>query len=379
MLFIGGGSRSRKQAPKEANDLLVRTATATQTVVAELHNIPNQAIEFVGDDYGPRKEDEIIAYMWRKFMEAGAPDSLAHYLPRFPMTTAAVRAMDVLETFSASRMPSTQLEDFVVAGASKRGWTTWTTGLVDERVIGIIPIVIDMLNVVPSFDHHWRAYGFWAPAVGNYEHEGVMEWQGSKEYARLQEIVEPYSYRERLTLPKLMINGTGDEFFLPDSWQFYWDELKGEKHIRYVPNGNHSLRGTDAIVTLVTYYNRLVNNTPLPKYDWEVKDGVIHIQTYPESPLKSLKLWQASNAKGRDFRIETIGRAWTSEDIPLNDEGKYELRVEMPKEGWTAFLGELVFEGIGPFPLKLSTGVLVVPETLPHEPFQSEAPMGTQE
>ena len=29
----------------------------------------------------------------------------------------------------------------------QRGWTTWTTGAVDKRVIGIAPIVMDLLNI----------------------------------------------------------------------------------------------------------------------------------------------------------------------------------------------------------------------------------------
>ncbi len=34
------------------------------------------------------------------------------------------------------------ITEFIVAGASKRGWTTWTTGAVDSRVIAIIPVVM---------------------------------------------------------------------------------------------------------------------------------------------------------------------------------------------------------------------------------------------
>ena len=40
------------------------------------------------------------------------------------------------------------IEKFCVAGASKRGWTTWTTTIVDSRVIGSIPMVMDLLNFV---------------------------------------------------------------------------------------------------------------------------------------------------------------------------------------------------------------------------------------
>ena len=47
--------------------------------------------------------------------------------------------------------------------------STWTTAAVDKRVVAIVPIVIDMLNIVPSFKHHFAAYGFWAPAVGDIE------------------------------------------------------------------------------------------------------------------------------------------------------------------------------------------------------------------
>lgn len=37
------------------------------------------------------------------------------------------------------------LKNFVVGGASKRGWTTWTTAAVDDRVVAIVPVVIDLL------------------------------------------------------------------------------------------------------------------------------------------------------------------------------------------------------------------------------------------
>ena len=47
-----------------------------------------------------------------------------------------------------------------------------------------------------------------------------------------------------------MVNASGDQFFLPDSSQFYFDDLSGEKYLRYVPNASHSLEKTDALENL---------------------------------------------------------------------------------------------------------------------------------
>ncbi len=375
MLFIGGGNRNRKM-PEEASEMLVQPAMLTQTVVAELHNVPNQPIEFVGDDYGPRVEDEIIAYGWRKFMEQGGKSSDAEWLARLPMTKSAVKAMDAISEITGDMLES-PVSSYVVAGGSKRGWTTWTTAAVDDRVKAIAPIVIDLLNVVPSFEHHWQVYGFWAPAVGNYEQEGIMEWQHSQEYYNLLSITEPFSYRNRLTMPKMILNATGDQFFIPDSWQFYWDELKGEKHLRYVPNSEHSMDGTDVLETLVSFYQHIVTETPRPEFEWEVINGTIQLRFNEEFPPQSIKLWQATNPNSRDFRVDMVGLAYEDTEIELTDAMEYTLSVDEPEEGWTAFFGEVTFEGIGDLPFKQSTGVVVVPDTYPHSPYFSDEPKGT--
>ncbi len=365
LLFIGGGSRDR-EAPSSPDEELAQTALATNTVTINLHNVPNQPVEFVGDDYGPRVEDELIAYGWRRFLEGGALDEDATWLARLPMTTAAVRAMDTVTDYLAGA-ENLEVSEYVVAGGSKRGWTTWTTAAVDDRVVAIVPIVIDLLNVVPSFEHHWQAYGFWAPAVGNYQAEGIMDWQDTDEYERLLSITEPYSFRDRLTMPKLIINATGDQFFLPDSWQFYWDDLQGENHLRYVPNSEHSLRDTDAMESLVAFYQNVITDTPRPSYEWDVAGNTITIQA--EDPPAAVTKWSAANPDTRDFRVDTIGRVWESEVLPLSDDGSYTVSMDAPASGWGAFFVELTYPSAGSLPLKVSTGVVVVPDSLPHPPF----------
>ena len=361
LLLITGGS-TRSDQPRKPDGQLAETAKATGSIVAELRMVPNQPLVF-HDDGEERYEDDLIAYGWDKFLRGGKVEWLA----RLPMTKSAVRAMDtVTDFFSKPENGGRSVERFVVAGASKRGWTTWTTGAVDKRVVAIAPIVIDMLNVVPSFKHHWETYGFYAPAVGDYVKHGIMDWQDTPEYEKLIKIVEPYEYRDRLTIPKLMINATGDQFFLPDSHRFFFDDLTGPTYVRYVPNADHSLRDSDAAETLAAWHYAIINERTLPKFNWQVdwEHGAIRIDGADQP--KKLLLWQASNKEARDFRLETIGKAWTSSEFKLDENGSLLATVSEPDKGWTAFMLEATYEIEGsPVPLKLTTGVAIVPDTLP--------------
>src|SRR5205823_5647673 len=96
----------------------------------------------------------------------------------------------------------------------------------------------------------------------------------------LMTIVEPFSYRDRLTMPKFMINAAGDQFFLPDSSQFYFDELKGEKYLRYIPNTDHSLKESDVGESMIAFYDSVVRGTARPRFSWKLhKDGSVRVST----------------------------------------------------------------------------------------------------
>jgi PhoPQ-activated pathogenicity-related protein len=370
LLFIGGGSND-KGPPREADKSFATIALATRSVVTELRMIPNQPLVFMND--GQRRfEDDLIAYCWDKFLRTGDE----RWPTRLPMTKAAVRAMDTVTAFCASReRGGITVDSFMVAGGSKRGWTTWTTAAVDKRVVAIAPLVIDCLNVEPSFIHHWETYGFYAPAVGDYVAHGIMDWQGTKEYRRLMEIVDPYEYRERFTMPKFIINATGDQFFLPDSSQFYFHELPGTKYLRYVPNADHSLRGTDAIETLAACYQAVLQKASLPRFTWKIDGPTMQVRALDKP--SAVKLWQATNPKARDFRLETIGKAWTSTDLQSDSEGLFLARVETPSKGWRAYMVELTYAAKGSqAPFKFTTEVKVVPDVRPFKFEPKPHPLG---
>jgi len=335
--------------------------------------VPNQPLVFGGDGQ-PRFEDDLIAYTWDRFLRGGEE----RWLARFPMTKSAVRALDTVTAFCASPTGGElKVDRFFVSGGSKRGWTTWTTAAVDPRVVAIAPVVIDLLNLEPSFIHHFEAYGFYAPAVQDYQNFRIMEWQGTPEYRRLLELVEPYQYRTRFTMPKFIINATGDQFFLPDSSQFYFQELPGTKYLRYVPNGDHSLKDTDAFETLAASYHAILNQTSLPQFTWSfMPDGAIRVN--PVTPPAAVKLWQATNPEARDFRLDVVGNIWEATDLAPDDQGVYRAQVAKPNRGWTAFMVELTFDyPDGPAPFKFTTAVRVTPEEKPfsyHPPTRRPDP-----
>ena len=367
-LFIGGGNNASK--PPDRADLWLRDmAVNTGSVTAELRMVPNQPLTFAGEKK-PRSEDALIAYTWDKFLRGGDDQWPA----RLPMTKSAVRAMDTVTAFCAApERGGVKVERFVVAGGSKRGWTTWTTAAVDSRVVAIVPMVIDLLNVIPSFEHHYAAYGFYAPAVKDYEDLRIMEWKDTPRYRELMRIEEPWEYRDRLTMPKYIVNSAGDQFFLPDSWQFYFDGLKGEKYLRYVPNTDHSLRGSDVRDTVAAYYESILTGRARPRFTWKIeKNGTIRVKTV--DPPSEVKLWQATNPDKRDFRLMTIGQAYTATTLAAQGNGTYVASVPKPSKGWTAYFVELTYPSGGKHPLKFTTGLRVMPDTLPFKPPKYNSP-----
>jgi PhoPQ-activated pathogenicity-related protein len=363
LLFINGGSTDSK-APAGSDLSLALMSAASGAVVADLRMVPNEPLRFAGDNNLARTEDAIIAFTWDKFARTGDE----RWPARLPMTKAAVRAMDAVTDFCATdRGGRLKVSRYVVAGGSKRGWTTWTTAAVDKRVVAIMPIVIDALNVEQSFVHHWRAYGAWSPAIQDYVDIGMMQWLGTPEFRKLMEIEDPYNYRDRLTLPKYIVNASGDEFFLPDSSQFYFHDLQGEKYLRYVPNASHGMDSADVAGNLLAYFLSFINNAPRPRFSWAADRAAGTIRVLTLDQPSAVKLWQAANPDGRDFRVMTIGKAWKSTPLEGVD-GVYVASVAKPAKGFGAFFVELTFDSGFIVPWVFTTEVVVTPDVYPFGP-----------
>jgi PhoPQ-activated pathogenicity-related protein len=363
-LFIGGGSH--RELPPKMSERVVDLALGTNTVVAEISNVPNQPLAFADSKHHGRTEDDLVAYSRVKYMITGDEE----WLVRLAMVKSGVRAMDCMQEFLASADGGQlKVDKFVVAGGSKRGWTTWLIGATDPRVVAIIPLVIDALNSEAITRHHFEAYGFFSAALKDYVHHGLFPYRvGTPEYRNVLAIEDPYNYRDRrrLTIPKFLINAAGDQFFLPDNSQFYYADMPPEKHLRYVPNAKHNLKNSDALESLQAFYQSVLDGRPRPRYSWKKEaDGSLSVT--PQDRPREVNLWQATDHHARDFRLDVIGPAWHSTRLEPDTQGAYSARVGRPDTGFTAYFVELVYDSGGKYPFKFTTGVSVVPDVLPYK------------
>src|SRR5262245_60490716 len=363
LLFIGGGN-NRNPAPEKISERAASIAKDTNSVVAELGMVPNQPLHFSDSQDKARSEDDLIAYTRVKHFST--KDDF--WLVRLAMVKSGVRAMDAIQEFMAGDVAGrVKIDQFVVAGGSKRGWTSWLVGAVDKRVIAIVPLVIDALNSEVITRHHFEVYGYFSPALKDYVNHGLFPHKiGTPEYRAVLQIEDPYNYRhrERLKIPKYLINASGDEFFLPDNSQFYFGALQGEKRLRYVENAKHNLAGSDARESMLAFYQAVLKDKARPRYSWKKeKDGSLTVKVVDKP--KEVNLWQATNPKARDFRVDTIGNAYLKTQLQEQKGGVYVGRVRKPAVGFTAFFVELVYDIGEKYPLKFTTEVSVTPNTLP--------------
>lgn len=368
VFIIGGGSR-RAEVPGIRSPRTELMASTSGAVVARLFNVPNQPLE-LSQDGSQRWEDDLIAESWLRFAGSGDPT----WVLQLPMVKAASAGMTATQQFLAELDEPIEAESFTAMGASKRGWTSWLVAAVDDRVTAIVPLVIDTLNMPRTIRHHWGAYGFWAPALGDYAGRQIARWTAQPEFRFLRELVDPYLYRDRLTMPKYLLNSAGDEYFLPDTTKYYVPELPGETRMRFVPNSDHGVGyRPDVFAGALAFHLAASEGREIPSLDWSAEavgaeggQAALRLTVRPGALPESITLWVATNPKARDFRQEEIGDVWEPTTLTPDEGGVYTATVAEPEKGFRAALVEVTMPVEGQeLPVIFSTEVFVIPDVLP--------------
>ncbi len=297
-----------------------------------LYNIPKQPL------YGGLYEDALIVYTWQKFLETGDPTWPLH----FPMAKAVLKCMDAVQAFLKQEHKPVP-ERFMVTGGSKRGWTAWLVGASqDRRVAGIAPMVIDVLNLPAQVPHHLEFYkGVPSEQIGDYVAGGMLQKLDTPEGRKLVELEDPYSYRERYTMPKLIINGTNDRYWALDALNLYWDGLPEPKWVLYVPNSGHGLEDrTRVFATMSTFIRLLAQRRSLPKPQWAFKETAqgLELTVSSQPSARAAFLWY-TRVPNHDFREAQ----WEARPMERTANGWRGI-LPRPSSGNSACFAELVFD-----------------------------------
>ena len=361
-LIITGGDMST--LPPDGDDLALFApiALGTASVAIILSEVPAQPLQFT-DKSDPIREDALVAYSWRKMMETGDATWAAY----FPMTKAAVRAMDTTEDFLQGLLGEAP-SGFIVTGFSKRGATAWLTAAIDSRVQAVVPGAFNAMNFGVQFENQYRNYGGYASAAVDYESEQVLQNIRSPEGKLLASVADPISYVERLTMPHYILQATGDQFFLPDASQSFIKVIPGEVTQRIVPNEDHSLSNqiVPNLTALIAWYQSVLLGVPRPRIEEVLRsDGILEVTS--DQLSSTAVLWQAHNPESRDFRLETLGPEWQAAPITADPDGVYRVAVPKPDEGYTAYLIELTYPGarLTDVRQQYTTSTYVTPDSRP--------------
>ena len=343
MLLVVNGGSNDSQPDKEDMELGLKLANLSGSACAMLSQVPNQPL------YDGKREDDLIAHTFEKYLELGD----ATWLLLLPMVNSAIKAMDTAQTFMDQTLQIT-VKDFVITGASKRGWTSWLTAAVDPRIKATMPIVIDTLNMPDQMEYQLEVWGGYSEEIGDYTVRGIQDHLGTEVGQNLISIIDPYSYREQLTMPKLSVIGTNDNYWVLDALNLYWDGLPVPKYVLYVPNSGHSLEDRERTISGLTgFYRFVVSDGNLPSITWKHSQENDRLQLHYESDQKPVdaRLWFAASVN-RDFRDAT----WLSVPARLLDSGGFFGELILSSTHYVAVLGELTFMIDGQ-PRPLSTQV----------------------
>jgi PhoPQ-activated pathogenicity-related protein len=336
LLYITGGSNNTglpNWTPRgeDRAENFADVAQKNKSVVAMLRQTPNQPL------YDGLVEDQLISFTLHNFKQ----DKDYSWPLLFPMVKSAIRAMDAVQVFAKDNLEK-EISRFTVSGGSKRGWTTWLTAASDSRVEAICPMVMDVLNMPVSLDYHLEAWNEYSIQIEDYTKLEIPQSVRTEEGDAITKMVDPYSYRKKLTMPKMIFIGTNDEYWPVDAIKHYIDDIPGENYIHYVPNAGHDLGGGEqALRALSAFWGRTLDKKQYPECSYDVGANKTSVSVWVKSSpdeLLNAYIWSAES-KDRDFRDEK----WKSEELKTHKNEMVIYNMKFPKNGFKAFYIDLEY------------------------------------
>ena len=211
-----------------------------------------------------RVGDDLLSYTMGKSLETGE----ANWSLAFPMAKAAVRAMDAVDIYNAtSRETETRdVTRWLQIGFGRRGMAAWLAGT-DKRVKGLVSISYNTLNVKAQAQAQTADWGELSRHSEVALEEGIKATLKNPRVPTFLETWDPYSFRAQLDKPKLVIDGTGDNYWSLRAFDQYANDLPGTTNLLMVPGADHDMANAfDGVFSAaLSWCSWTLGTTPLPQ------------------------------------------------------------------------------------------------------------------
>jgi len=412
LAYLTGNSNNDHSPPKATDEELIAVDLVTHNTGAcgiIVYQIPNCPYIFKADPTQmARGEDNFIAWTWKMYLE----DDGKHpeYLARFPMVKGAFQSMRAAQDFLNKKVEKSAIDNWIVSGASKRGWTTWMVGATTctgencVNIAGLAPLVPIVPNIRDDMHRQWMSYNGWTFAFSPYTALNLTQYVDSDSFKSMTKHVDPMHHGERLArLPKFVVVSSDDEFMQMDWTNIWYDEFQkfGETHLLIVQDSEHSLAtGVPEVVSsLSAALESVAANVTRPTFDYSYnnKTGELEV-TIPDefaAQVDQVRLFhtQTHSAERRDFRwvrhasnestlckfpgvalakpvfgggncVELM--VWSKDTLDAVGSNTYKASPPQPKEGhYTGYYIEVSYKSALKADYLFSTPGFVWPNTLP--------------
>jgi PhoPQ-activated pathogenicity-related protein len=221
-------------------------------------------------------------------------------------------------------------------------------------------MVINMLNMGSHSNLQQEAFNGFSEQIRAYTNRRLPQEAFTRRGTALRAIVDPYAYRERLLQPKLIILATNDAYWPVDSLNLYWNDLRDDKFILFLPNSGHSVEDYPRVIaTMAAMVDSVTGGKKLPRLAWSVKEHLdsATIELTTDVVPRGVRLWSAA-ADSRDFRKAE----WIATPVSASGDDKHIFvgKLVRPTDGCVAMFLEAEFPG--PLPFNLATTLHVFDE-----------------
>jgi PhoPQ-activated pathogenicity-related protein len=226
-------------------------------------------------------------------------------------------------------------------------------------------MVIDVLKMPEQMARQVECFGGPSEQILPYTARGLVPMPDTEDAHRLWQWVDPWTYRAKFTMPKLLVLGNNDRYWATDALNLYWDGLPGQKWINYTPNAGHNLTTTGsngatgdpmrAVQATAAFARHQFTGRAMPELTWKHDDAGEQLRlTVTSSPApKEMHVWRCTGTT-KDLRDSH----WNSRAVEAK-EGRAEILESRPVSGVACFYADCAYE-IDGLPFTLCTQLRLV-------------------